>query len=375
MKKILFIATLGVLMASLLPSCKNDSQSAKMANQLTGELRGVTDATVFVKSRGEKGWETIDSAVVTGGKFQMMRLGGETKLVYLVSDAFRGGIPIFLENAEVRVSMHKDSLKMAVITGGPIQQAYKDVEDKMGEFDKSWQEYYHNTFKMLTDDEKMQNEAHMNQLYEQAQQGKKDFLKDFISKHKDNIACAQILLDQEEAVGTDDMLILFDQLTPEVKASAQGAELGKRVEIIKKTAVGMPAIDFAMSDTTGQMQNLLALAKGKYVLVDFWAAWCSPCRAENPNVLNNYNTYHSLGFDVIGISFDETREDWIKAIHNDQLIWAQLSDLKGWNNEAGKLYGIRSIPQNILLNPEGIILAKNLRGDDLRAKLKEIFGK
>ncbi len=142
---------------------------------------------------------------------------------------------------------------------------------------------------------------------------------------------------------------------------------------MKKVAIGKKATDFTMNDTEGNPVTLSSLY-GKYLLIDFWAAWCSPCRAENPNLVATYNKYKAKGFQILGVSFDKTKNDWLKAIKDDHLTWLQVSDLKGWGNEAGKLYGIGSIPSNVLLDPDGIIIAKGLRGDDLNNKLKEIFG-
>ena len=129
-----------------------------------------------------------------------------------------------------------------------------------------------------------------------------------------------------------------------------------------------------MPDTSN---NIIALQqfRGKYVLVDFWASWCGPCRAENPNVLKAYDTYKAKNFTVLGISLDkaDARDKWLKAIHDDHLEWTQLADLKGWKNEAALLYSVRAIPQNFLIDPQGKIIAHNIRGEELFKKLQEIF--
>jgi thiol-disulfide isomerase/thioredoxin len=110
------------------------------------------------------------------------------------------------------------------------------------------------------------------------------------------------------------------------------------------------------------------------VLVDFWASWCGPCRAENPNVVKAYNRFKDKNFTILGISLDDSRDKWVRAIEKDQLTWQQVSDLKGWQNEVAKLYGIRAIPQNYLLDPKGKIIGKNLRGEALEKRLEELMG-
>jgi peroxiredoxin len=147
----------------------------------------------------------------------------------------------------------------------------------------------------------------------------------------------------------------------------------KRIGILKSVAIGQTAPDFEMNDTSG-MAVALSSMKGKVVLVDFWASWCSPCRAENPNVVKAYQAYNKKGFDILGCSFDQNRDRWIKAIKDDRLTWTHVSDLKGWGNAAGKLYGVGLIPANVLLDKDQQIIARNLRGEDLLKKLEELFG-
>jgi peroxiredoxin len=144
------------------------------------------------------------------------------------------------------------------------------------------------------------------------------------------------------------------------------------VDGMKVTAIGQMAPEISLPDPDGKIIPLSSM-RGQYVLVDFWAKWCGPCRKENPNIVRAYNKYKDKGFTVFGVSLDRSKEDWLQGIREDGLTWTHVSDLKFWQSEAAKTYNVTAIPFSILLNPEGVIIAKNLRGAALDEKLEEIF--
>lgn len=170
----------------------------------------------------------------------------------------------------------------------------------------------------------------------------------------------------------DTYLAVAQKLEKEWPNYDHAKEFIKTVNSMKSIAIGQPAPEIALPDTTGQIVKLSSF-KGKYVLVDFWAKWCGPCRQENPNVVRAFNKYKDKGFTVFGVSLDRSKEDWMQAIRKDGLTWTHVSDLKYWNSEAAKTYNINGIPFSLLLDKNGVIIAKNLRGPALDKKLEEIL--
>jgi peroxiredoxin len=200
--------------------------------------------------------------------------------------------------------------------------------------------------------------------------------KQFVEEHPDSYISMSALETYAYSADYNDIAPLFAKLSPAIQQTTDGKKFAERLPKLKAVALGAPAPEFTEADTSGKMVSLASF-RGKYVLVDFWASWCGPCRQENPNVVKAYNRYKNQKFTILGVSLDRpgAKEKWLKAIHADHLNWNHVSDLQFWNSKVAGLYAVRAIPQNFLIDPSGKIVAKNLRGSDLEEKLAEIFGK
>ena len=329
------------------------------------------------------GKEVIDSAVLKNGKFSFTGKVAKPSNAYLIFDPNGKSIhgtrdyrSFYIENGVIEVTS-ADAIANAKVSGTktnqenelyraalqPVNDAYAALEAKQKAATPEQQQ--------SEDFSKANNKAEKAIEKQETEINKK-----FIQDHPGSYISLDAL--QSYAYGADyaDVAPLFEALSPEIKQTEDGKKFAERLPKLKAVALGTPAPVFAEADTSGKIVSLSSF-KGKYVLVDFWASWCGPCRAENPNVVKAFNKYKDKNFTIIGVSLDRPngKQKWLDAIHKDHLTWTHVSDLQFWKSKTADMYGVRAIPQNFLVGPDGKIVAKNLRGDDLNDKLAELFGK
>jgi peroxiredoxin len=335
-------------------------------------------ATVYLRMR-KAGESYIDSSVVKDGKFNFSGTLEEPGLASLMlvrqgSEKVSMGrdmLALFIDKGAITIST-TDSISQAVVTGSKANDDYKQLNDLLSDVNErgtALQLQYKELHKQK-DEEGMKK---LEEKFDALDAEEKKIEGDFLSKNTSS-PIALYVLNQLAGyeIKPDEVTPYYKKLSKEVKNSPSGKEFAKRLESARKTAIGRPALDFSQADANGKNISLASF-RGKYVLVDFWASWCGPCRAENPNVVKAYDKFKSKGFEILGVSLDDKKAKWLAAIEADKLTWTHVSDLKGWKNSVADLYGIRAIPQNVLVDPKGKIIAKNLRGEDLAAKLEEVL--
>jgi peroxiredoxin len=278
---------------------------------------------------------------------------------------------ILLENSKVIFDVHIDSLYYPVVSGSSVHDEYQAFDAEIDAIYKKlnslWTEFQQADSR---GDTAIANEieTQMETLYETVEATQLKFLDENPASYVAPFV-AQSLHYQKEAKEIEELLAKLD---PMLDATTLVASMKKRVEVLKSVAVGKTAPDFTQNDPEGNPISLSSL-KGSYLLIDFWASWCGPCRRENPNIVRAYEKYHDKGFEILGVSLDNSRENWLRAIEDDKLTWYHVSDLGYWSNQAAALYGISSIPSSLLLDPEGVIIAKNLKGKDLHEELEKLL--
>jgi peroxiredoxin len=315
--------------------------------------------------------KVLDTMVFKNGAVEFTGTAESPELHYLLFDGTRGILPVILEEGNITVTAHIDSLNTSKIGGTPSNDdftAFIDgtdgIREKMASIQKQGMEAQQkgDTLTMST----------LTETFKEVQQEAREYEQNFVKTHPNSYVSLMVIQQMANSPNSDKAAELFDGLAEELKNTEIGKALTKQFNEVKKLSVGSIAPDFSAPTPEGDTISLKS-SLGKVTILDFWAAWCKPCRVENPNLVKIYDEFHKKGLSVVGVSLDRKAEDWKKAIEEDQLPWHHMSNLKFWQDPIAQLYNIKSIPATYILDAEGKIIAKNLRGEELYEKIATLL--
>lgn len=369
MRKIIVLVACAALMAAC--------QTRKPSFKITGIISGAEDSVQFVLQKRVSGQiVTLDSAILLKGKFEMKGDAIEyPEMVTLLAKDLRKGVSFYLENSAITIKGHIDSLSKASITGSKTQDEYKSLQDALQKLNSEYSELY-TKYRKANEEGNKDEAAGLEKQMEEVENRMTATQKDFIKNNPSSFVAPTVLRSISYYLEADEIESYINAMDTLVRKIQIVKDLETRVEAMKRVAVGQKAPDFTLNSPDDKPVSLWSkVGKSKLLLIDFWASWCGPCRQENPHVVKVWQEFNKKGFDVFGVSLDrpDAKDKWIQAIKDDKLTWTQVSDLKYWDCEAAKLYAVNAIPANFLLDENGVIIARNLRGENLYNKVKEIL--
>lgn len=359
------------ILPAIMMAC-NTSTVKEKPFTVQGEITAYESGMIYLLKREKAQFITLDSTMVNEARFVFNGEIDYPRFTFLKLDGQQNYIPFFLEPGEIELKVNIDELGNPEVKGSESHAIYQAFMDK----NKLYNEKMSDLYAAYLEARKEENQELMKDLqqqYDNLEQEKKDYLTGYIMDNSGSPVAALIALRNLYLLGLDELIEITEKLDNAISGSSYVVDLNERLTRLKNVQIGNPAPDFILNDTIGNPVALSSLF-GNYLLVDFWASWCGPCRRENPNIVAAYQKYHDKGFSVLGVSLDTDRDRWIKAIHDDNLSWHHVSDLSGWSNETVALYAVNSIPSSVLLDPNGVIIARNLKEEALHNKLEEIFG-
>lgn len=357
-------------------SCAKEKDSFTLTASLNEAANGKT--VRLFRMDGKKSIP-LDSSKVTNSQAILKGAVASPDLYFMSIDQVRGNIPVIIENEDMTVDINTDSIMNTRIKGSDENKVFNAYQDYMIGMQKRNQELSQE-FRAAQQQKDTTAIANIQAEYEEMVKASQEHDFKFMKENNDAIVSALILERSmnNPKVTYEQKKAVYDNFTEPLKNTRAGKSVGESLKAVSATAVGSTVKDFSAPNPEGKTISLYDV-KGKVTIIDFWAAWCGPCRRENPNLVKLYNAYHDKGLEILGVSLDGTprqqdaKAEWLKAIEKDSLTWNHMSNLAYFNDPIAKSFNIRSIPATYIIDADGKILAKGLRGQDLEAKIAELL--